>query len=329
MHYFVSYYDYYQPEAYIPQRDIYIEKDASINEEIDRLRLAATSALVSRRDVIIVASVSCIYGLGSPEDYKAMMVGAATRRARSIATRCCCKLVDMQYERNDIEFARGKFRVRGDCVELWPAYEEFAYRIEFWGDEIEQLSIINPTSGEVIRQPKTAIHLSGQALRHAGGTDRGGRRRDRAGAGRAARSCCKNQGKLLEAQRLNARTRFDIEMMLEVGYCPGIENYSRPLQRPPAGPTPQTRCSIYFPNDYLLFVDESHVTVPQVRGMFAGDHSRKTTLVEHGFRLPSALDNRPLQVRRMGAARSTRWSSSRPRPGRMSWSKPAAKSSSR
>ena len=191
--------------------------------------------------------------------------------------------------------------MRGDCVELWPAYEEFALRIEFWGDEVEQLSIINPTSGEVDSARARAVHLSGQALRHARGADRGGRRRRFKQELEERLDEFKNQGKLLEAQRLNARTRFDIEMLLEVGYCPGIENYSRPLSGRPPGSTPHTLFD-FFPDDFLLFVDESHVTVPQVRGMFAGDHSRKTTLVEHGFRLPSALDNRPLQVRRMGAA---------------------------
>ncbi len=292
VHYFVSYYDYYQPEAYIPQRDIYIEKDASINQEIDRLRLAATSALVSRKDVIIVASVSCIYGLGSPDDYKAMMI--ALRRGMVVdRDAVLMKLVDVQYERNDVEFARGKFRVRGDCVELWPSYEEYALRIEFWGDEVEQLSIINPTSGETIRQEQElfiypAKHFVMPEERIAAAIDAIKQElEERLEELRGA-------GKLLEAQRLNARTRFDIEMLLEVGFCPGIENYSRPLSGRPPGSTPYTLFN-FFPDDYLLLVDESHATVPQVRGMFAGDHSRKTTLVEHGFRLPSALDNRPLK----------------------------------
>jgi excinuclease ABC subunit B len=292
VNYFVSYYDYYQPEAYIPQRDIYIEKDASINQEIDRLRLAATSALVSRGDVIIVASVSCIYGLGSPEDYKAMVIPLA--RGMSVdRDALLMKLVDVQYDRNDVEFARGKFRVRGDCVELWPSYEEFALRIEFWGNEIEQLSIINPISGEVIRPEQSqfvypAKHFVMPEERIAAAIDSIKQELEE------RLEVLKNQGKLLEAQRLNARTRFDIEMMLEVGFCPGIENYSRPLSGRPPGSTPQTLFN-FFPSDYLLFVDESHATVPQVRGMFAGDNSRKTTLVEHGFRLPSALDNRPLK----------------------------------
>ncbi|HEX4000610.1 MAG TPA: excinuclease ABC subunit UvrB [Pirellulales bacterium] len=292
VHYFVSYYDYYQPEAYIPQRDIYIEKDASINQEIDRLRLAATSALVSRRDVIVVASVSCIYGLGSPEDYRSMMVGL--RRGQQIdRDEMLRKLIDVQYERNDIEFQRSKFRVRGDCVEVWPSYEEFAYRIEFWGDEVEQLSLINPTSGEIIdRQEQLFIYpakhfvLPEERIAAAISTIKE-ELEQRLEQLRSA-------GKLLEAQRLNARTRFDLEMMQEVGYCPGIENYSRPLSGRPAGSTPDTLYN-FFPEDFLLLVDESHSTVPQVRGMFNGDFARKSTLVEHGFRLPSALDNRPLK----------------------------------
>lgn len=290
--YFVSYYDYYQPEAYIPQRDIYIEKDASINEEIDRLRLAATSSLVSRRDVIIVASVSCIYGLGSPDDYRSMMVslvvGEQIDRDEMLS-----KLIDIQYDRNDVEFARGKFRVRGDSVEIWPAYEEFAVRVEFWGDEIESLALINPTSGEIIERRNDlyiypAKHFVLPEERIADAVD------DIKQELADRLELFRQQGKLLEAQRLAARTRFDLEMLLEVGYCPGIENYSRPLSGRPPGAPPFTLYD-FFPDDYLLFVDESHVSVPQVRGMFAGDHSRKTTLVEHGFRLPSALDNRPLK----------------------------------
>ncbi|GAB6165728.1 excinuclease ABC subunit UvrB [Thermostilla marina] len=292
VHYFVSYYDYYQPEAYIPQRDIYIEKDASINEEIDRLRLAATSALMSRRDVIIVASVSCIYGLGSPEDYRSMMVGLRVGQIidRDVVLR---KLIDIQYERNDVEFSPGTFRVRGDCVEVYPSYEQFAYRVEFWGDEVEQLSIINPLTGEVIRREQQvfvypAKHFVLPMERIQRAVDEIRRELDeRVKELKAA-------GKLLEAQRLNARTRYDLEMLQEIGYCPGIENYSRPLSGRPPGSPPDTLFS-FFPDDFLLFVDESHVTVPQIRGMFAGDHSRKTTLVEHGFRLPSALDNRPLK----------------------------------
>ncbi len=290
--YFVSYYDYYQPEAYIPQRDIYIEKDASINQDIDRLRLAATSSLVSRSDVIVVASVSCIYGLGSPEDYQEMTVhlkcGQTVDRDEVLA-----KLVEIQYERNDFEFQAGRFRVRGDCVEIWPAYEEYGFRFEFWGDDVDQLSIINPTSGEVIAQQEElfvypAKHFVMPEERIVAAVDEIKRELEE------RLEVLRGQGKLLEAQRLSARTRFDIEMLQEVGYCPGIENYSRLLSGRPPGSSPYTLYD-FFPDDFLLFVDESHATVPQVRAMYAGDQSRKTTLVEHGFRLPSALDNRPLK----------------------------------
>jgi excinuclease ABC subunit B len=292
VHYFVSYYDYYQPEAYIPQRDIYIEKDASINQEIDRLRLACTSALVSRRDVIIVASVSSIYGLGSPDDYRSMMVGLKVGQTID-RDETLLRLVDIQYQRNDFEFERGKFRVRGDCVEVWPGYEEFAYRIELWGDEVEQLSIINPISGEVIRRLSEvfiypAKHFVMPEERIAQAVAQIKTELD------ARLEVLRQQGKLLEAQRLSARTRFDLEMLQEVGYCPGIENYSRHLDGRAPGTPPHTLLD-FFPRDFLLFVDESHATTPQVRAMFAGDWNRKSTLVEHGFRLPSALDNRPLR----------------------------------
>lgn len=292
VHYFVSYYDYYQPEAYIPQRDIYIEKDASINEEIDRLRLAATSALVSRKDVIVVASVSCIYGLGSPEDYQKMMVSLRVGETMD-RDEMLLKLVNVLYERSELDLTRGKFRARGDSVECWPAYEEFGYRIEFWGDEVEQLSVIDPTSGEIIDQLKEvfiypAKHFVMPEERLEASVDAIKEELE------LRLEWFRNQGKLLEAQRLGARTRFDIEMLKEVGHCPGIENYSRHLSGREAGQTPYTLYD-FFPQDLLLFVDESHVTLPQLRGMYAGDHSRKTTLVEHGFRLPSALDNRPLQ----------------------------------
>lgn len=292
VHYFVSYYDYYQPEAYIPQRDIYIEKDASINEEIDRLRLATTSSLVSRSDVIIVASVSSIYGLGSPEDYKNMMVslrkGATIDRDEMLA-----KLIDIQYDRNDIAFERSKFRVRGDTVEIWPSYEEYAYRVEFWGDEIEQMAIINPISGETLSVQDQlfvypAKHFVTSEERIAKGVQL--IRQEL----KERLEWFQDHGKLLEAQRLNARTRFDIEMLEHVGHCPGIENYSRPLAGRKEGESPASLYN-FFPDDFLLFVDESHVTVPQVGAMYAGDRSRKTTLVEHGFRLPSALDNRPMK----------------------------------
>jgi excinuclease ABC subunit B len=290
--YFVSYYDYYQPEAYIPQRDIYIEKDASINEEIDRLRLLATSALVSRRDVVVVASVSCIYGLGSPKDYLEMMVplrvGGKCDRDDLLA-----RLIDIQYERNDMELARGRFRVRGDVVEVWPAYEEFAYRIELWGDEVERLSIVEPVTGEASK-PQTDIYIypAKHFVLPQSRIDEAMDEIEEELNTQLAKF--KQEGKLLEAQRLAARTRHDMELMREIGYCPGIENYSRALARRKPGEPPATLYD-FFPDDFLLFVDESHQTVPQVRAMFNGDHARKTTLVEHGFRLPMALDNRPLK----------------------------------
>ncbi|HEX8199538.1 MAG TPA: excinuclease ABC subunit UvrB, partial [Isosphaeraceae bacterium] len=290
--YFVSYYDYYQPEAYIPQRDIYIEKDAPINDEIERLRLACTSALVSRPDVIVVASVSCIYGLGSPEDYRKMMVrlhlGDVVDRDEMLL-----KFVDIQYDRNDVAFERGKFRVRGDVVELWPAYEEVGYRIELFGDEVDALAVIDPVSGSVLEKKQEmfvypAKHFVLPEERIQGAVDAIRAELDE------RLKALKDAGKLLEAQRLAARTRYDLEMLLEVGYCSGIENYSRHLSGRQPGETPNTLLD-FFPPESLLFMDESHVTVPQVRGMFAGDFSRKSTLVEHGFRLPSALDNRPLR----------------------------------
>ena len=292
VHYFVSYYDYYQPEAYIPQRDIYIEKDAAINKEIDRLRLAATSALVSRSDVIVVASVSCIYGLGSPDDYRAMVARLASRMVLS-RDALLAQLVSIHYQRGDMALERGTFRVRGDAIDIWPPYEELACRIEFWGDTIESIAITHPTSGEVVVKknemyfyPARHFVMPEERVKAAVATIRAEL------DGRLAE--LKEQGKLLEAQRLSARTRFDIEMMTEAGFCPGIENYSRPLSGRDPGSTPDTLFN-YFPKEFLFFVDESHVTVPQVRGMYAGDRSRKLTLVEHGFRLPSALDNRPLK----------------------------------
>jgi excinuclease ABC subunit B len=290
--YFVSYYDYYQPEAYIPQRDIYIEKDAAINQEIERLRLACTSALVSRPDVLVVASVSCIYGLGSPEDYRKMMVrlqlGDLLDRDELLL-----KFVDIQYERNDVSFERGKFRVRGDVVELWPAYEEFGYRIELFGDEVERLATIDPLTGSVLETHQEmyiypAKHFVLPEERIQGAVENIGKELEE------RLKLMKEQGKLLEAQRLAARTRYDMEMLMEVGYCSGIENYSRHLAGRKPGETPTTLLD-FFPPESLILLDESHVTVPQIRGMFAGDFSRKSTLVEHGFRLPSALDNRPLR----------------------------------
>jgi excinuclease ABC subunit B len=292
VNYFVSYYDYYQPEAYIPQRDIYIEKDSSINENIDRLRLAATTSLVSRPDVIIVASVSCIYGLGSPSDYKRMMVHL-TKGEVVDRDNILLKLVDIQYQRNDVEFQRGRFRVRGDTIEIWPASEEYALRVELFGDEVDQLATIKPVTGETIQQ---LDELYVYPARHFVTPDE---RTRTAIAGieqelHERLATLKNEGKLLEAERLRARCTYDLDMLREVGYCSGIENYARWFSGRKAGEPPYTLID-FFPEDFLCVVDESHATLPQVRGMFAGDFSRKTTLVEHGFRLPSALDNRPLR----------------------------------
>jgi len=290
--YFVSYYDYYQPEAYIPARDIYIEKDASINDDIDRLRLQATSALAHRRDVIIVASVSCIYGLGDPEDYERMVVDLAVGR-RIERDDLLRRLVDLQYERNDIDFGRGKFRVRGDCVDLQPAYEEFAYRIEFFGDAIDRIALINPTTGEVLgAEDQVFIYPAKHFVMSGDRIERACASIEQELTERLAD--LRRRGKLLEAQRLEARTKYDLEMLREVGYCSGIENYSRHISGRAPGERPYCLLD-YFPDDYLLFVDESHVTIPQIGAMYAGDRSRKETLVEHGFRLPSALDNRPLR----------------------------------
>jgi excinuclease ABC subunit B len=290
--YFISYYDYYQPEAYIPQRDIYIEKDASINENIDRLRLAATAALVSREDVIIVASVSCIYGLGSPSDYKRMMVylpkGTLIERDQLLL-----KLIDIQYQRNDVAFERGKFRVRGDTIEVWPATEEAGYRIELFGDEVEKLSVIHPVSGEVIKE---LDELYVFPAKHFVTPEDRVREAIKGIEGELAERLeqFKKEGKLLEAERLKARTRYDLDMLREVGYCSGVENYARWFSGRKPGEPPYTLID-FFPDDFLLVVDESHVSLPQVRGMYHGDASRKTVLVEHGFRLPSAMDNRPLR----------------------------------
>lgn len=290
--YFVSYYDYYQPEAYIPTTDTYIEKDSAINDQIDQLRHSATRSLLSRRDVLIVASVSCIYGLGSPEMYREMVIqlkkGMEQRRDNFLM-----HLVEIQYERNDYDFHRGTFRVRGDVTEVFPAFEEsHAYRIEFWGDEIEKISQIDPITGNVLNEveeltiypgshyvtPQQQLKKSIRSIQDELGT----RLQD-----------LKKLNKLVEAQRLESRTYYDIEMLEEMGYCNGIENYSRHLTGRAPGQPPPTLLE-YFPSDFLLFIDESHVTVPQVGGMYRGDRSRKETLVEHGFRLPSALDNRPL-----------------------------------
>ena len=301
--YFVSYYDYYQPEAYIPQRDIYIEKDASINQEIDRLRLLATSALVSRNDVIVVASVSCIYGLGSPADYLNMMIPLHTGQQID-RDNLLMKLIDIQYDRNDFDPARSKFRVRGDVIEIWPAYEEFAYRVELWGDEIEKLSMIDPVSGRESQSLKEiyiypARHFVLPQSRIDAALDEIRAELD------DTLATFKSEGKLLEAQRLAARTRHDLELMKETGFCPGIENYSRALAGRKPGEPPYTLYD-FFPEDFLIFVDESHATLPQIRAMFAGDNARKTTLVDHGFRLPMAKDNRPLKFDEWNAKPSYR-----------------------
>ncbi len=291
--YFVSYYDYYQPEAYIPHTDTFIEKDASINEEIDRLRLSATASLLERRDVIVVSSVSCIYGLGEPDDFEKMMVSlrVGDDMGRDELLR---RLVDIRYERNDIAFERNMFRVRGDTVELWPAYwKDSAIRVEFFGDEIDRVSEINPVTGAVTRRltnipvwPASHYVVSRDKMERAIGEIEGElEERER---------WFVENGKLVEAQRIRQRTSYDLEMMRELGYCNGIENYSRVISGRPVGSPPMTLMD-YFPDDFVLFVDESHVTLPQVRAMFNGDRARKESLVEYGFRLPCAFDNRPLK----------------------------------
>ncbi len=290
--YFVSYYDYYQPEAYVPQSDTYIEKDASINENIDRLRLRATSSLLERRDVLIVASVSCIYGLGSPKDYREVLIflNKGEWIERDVFLR---KLVDIHYSRNDIEFRRGTFRVKGDVVELHPAYEERGMRIEFFGDEIQKMSVIAPVTGDVIEEVNhLTIYPAKHFLTSRSRLDEAIKKIEAELGGRLKE--LRAQHKLLEAQRLESRTRYDIEMLREIGYCPGVENYSRHLSGRKPGERPY--CFVdYFPRDFLTIIDESHVTIPQIGGMYYGDRSRKETLVEFGFRLPSCLDNRPLK----------------------------------
>lgn len=297
--YFVSYYDYYQPEAYIPQRDIYIEKDASRNDDLDRLRLAATSHLLSRKDVIIVASVSCIFGLGSPKDYGqnvlALSVGQTIDRRKLLLA-----MAEMQYSRNEIEFKRGQFRVRGDIIEVFPAYEQFAIRIELFGEDIERLELIHPTTGEVLAQEKQIFLFP--AVHYVMPQDRLEESIASIKAELDERVMqLRHEGKLLEAQRLLARTKYDLEMIEEVGYCSGIENYSRHLDGRAPGAKPYALLDYFHyipgvdPDGWLVFIDESHVTIPQIRAMYKGDRSRKQVLVDHGFRLPSALDNRPLR----------------------------------
>ncbi|MCL2781264.1 MAG: excinuclease ABC subunit UvrB, partial [Actinomycetia bacterium] len=290
--YFVSYYDYYQPEAYIPQTDTYIEKDSSINSEVERLRHSATMSLLTRRDVVVVASVSCIYGLGTPQEYvdRSLRVRLGERIDRDTILR---RLVDIQYARNDVAFARGTFRVRGDTLEVFPMYEELAVRVELFGDEVERLYYLHPLTGEAVREVSELFVFP--ASHYTAGPER----MERAIAGieeelTARLAELSRQNKLLEEQRLRMRTNYDIEMMRQVGFCSGIENYSRHIDGRAAGSAPNCLLD-YFPEDFLLVIDESHVTVPQIGAMYEGDMSRKRTLVEHGFRLPSAMDNRPLK----------------------------------
>jgi excinuclease ABC subunit B len=290
--YFVSYYDYYQPEAYIPHTDTYIEKDSSINEEIDKLRHAATSALLSREDVIVVASVSCIYNLGSPEEYLNRMIMLQKGQSYDLEA-VLRKLIEIRYERNDINFVPGAFRVRGDVLEVFPAYDDTALHIELFGDEIEKIVRLNPLTGEVLGEmDQVAIYPATHFLTSSERLERALVSIKEELEERLAE--LEPRGKLLEAQRLKSRTNYDLEMLREVGYCAGIENYSRHLSGKKPGEPPHTLLD-YFPDDYLIVIDESHITVPQIHGMYEGDHSRKMTLVEHGFRLPSALDNRPLR----------------------------------
>ena len=291
--YFVSYYDYYQPEAYVPAQDLYIEKDSSINDEIDRLRHSATTSLFLRRDVVIVASVSCIYGLGSPEDYLEKMVllsvGDTVDRDEMLR-----KLVDIQYARNDFEPARGKFRVRGDSIEIWPAAQDTAIRVQLWGDEVEQIVSFDPVGGEVLDKPRyVAIYPATHFVTNSPAVERALVEIQRELDERCA--WFEDHGKVLEAHRLRQRTLYDMEMLREMGFCNGIENYSRILLGKPPGATPNCLLD-YFPDDFLCFMDESHMSLPQVRAMSEGDKSRKTMLVDYGFRLPSALDNRPLRI---------------------------------
>ncbi len=291
--YFVSYYDYYQPEAYVPSTDVYIEKDASINSEIDKLRHSATTAIAERRDVIVVASVSCIYSLGDPEEYRSMVVSIRKGMEKS-RDKLLAELVGIQYERNDIAFERNRFRVRGDVVEIFPSsHTDTAYRIEFFGDEIDKISEINVITGELI---STLNHVAiFPASHYIVARDKMSQAIDELREELDERvKFFTDNNKLIEAQRIAQRTNYDIEMLQEIGFCSGIENYSRVLARRPAGSTPYTLLD-HFPDDFLLMVDESHVSLPQVRGMYAGDRARKTTLIDYGFRLPSALDNRPLQ----------------------------------
>ena len=291
--YFVSYYDYYQPEAYVPQTDTYIEKDASTNEEIDRLRLSATCALLERRDVIVVASVSCIYGLGEPDDFARMMISLRTGMTLE-RDELLRRLVEDRYERNDVAFQRNVFRVRGDTVELYPAYyKDRAIRVEFFGDEIERITEFHPVTGAALKQlTHVAVYPASHYVTPKDKLERAAKEIERELAER--KKWFEDNGKLIEAQRIDQRTRYDVEMMRTLGYCSGIENYSRVISQRPVGSAPMTLLD-FFPEDFVLFVDESHVTLPQVRAMYNGDRARKESLVEYGFRLPCAFDNRPLK----------------------------------
>ena len=316
--YFVSYFDYYQPEAYIPRTDTFIEKDSSINEEIERLRLSTMSSLFSRRDVIVVASVSCIYGIGSKEDYEAMIIPIRSGMQMS-RDNLLQRLVSLQYTRNDIEFTRGQFRVRGDTVELCPAGREDALRVEFFGDDIERITRFEPLTGEKIEELEGVTIYPGKQFVTPSEKLRPALFAIREELGQRI-AWFESQGKLLEAQRIKMRTEYDLEMMEEMGFCSGIENYSRHLSGRPPGSRPNTLFN-FFPRDFLLVIDESHATVPQIGGMYEGDRSRKTVLVDHGFRLPSALDNRPLNFEEFqGLQNQTLYVSATPGPKEMEWS---------
>jgi len=318
--YFISYFDYYQPEAYIPRTDTFIEKDSSVNEDIERMRLATMSSLLSRRDVVVVASVSCIYGIGNREDYEALMVplvqGMEIGRELLLA-----KLVDIQYTRNDIAFERGQFRVRGDTVDIRPAQTEDAIRVEFFGDEIDRIQRFDPLTGNTTETLGSVTIFPGKQFVTQSDKIKAAMKTIRTEL-REQIQHFEKEGKLLEAQRIKMRTEYDLEMMEELGYCSGIENYSRHLSTRPAGSKPNTLMD-FFPKDFLLVVDECHATLPQIRGMFAGDRSRKTVLVEHGFRLPSALDNRPLNFEEFqGHQNQTIYVSATPAEQEMGWSQP-------
>ena len=318
--YFISYFDYYQPEAYIPRTDTFIEKDSSVNEDIERMRLATMSSLLSRRDVVVIASVSCIYGIGNREDYEALMVpvvqGMEIGRELLLT-----KLVDIQYTRNDIAFERGQFRVRGDTVDIRPAQTEDAIRVEFFGDEIDRIQRFDPLTGNTTETIGSVTIFPGKQFVTQADKIKAAMKTIRTELREQIRHFEK-EGKLLEAQRIKMRTEYDLEMMEELGYCSGIENYSRHLSARPAGSKPNTLMD-FFPEDFLLVVDECHATLPQIRGMYAGDRSRKTVLVEHGFRLPSALDNRPLNFEEFqGHQNQTIYVSATPAEQEMAWSQP-------